>query len=85
MEGMAWTLSIWMRGDSQYVSDPDYYNPVVFATHELPRTDYKFSPDEDGTFDGSVMANLHFSDGVNDKGSYLELATNLYPLRSSKK
>jgi lambda family phage minor tail protein L len=74
----AWTLSIWMRGDSQYVSGSDTYNPVVFATHELPRTNYKFSPYEDGTFDGSVMANLHFSDGVNDKGSYLELATNLY-------
>ena len=71
----AWTLSIWMRGDSQYVSDPDYYNPVVFATHELPRDTHKFSPYEDGTFDGIVTANLHFSDGINDKGSYLELAT----------
>jgi lambda family phage minor tail protein L len=77
--GEAWTLSIWVRGKAQHQADDgDWYNPSVFATHKLPRTDYKFSPNSDGTFSDVVRANLHFSDRAfldDDKGQYLNLAT----------
>jgi lambda family phage minor tail protein L len=75
--GDDWTVSIWLRGKSQYNDvGGDWYDPVVLATHELPRDNFAFTPDEDGTFDDVVMTNLHFSDGVgHGKGSYLDLAT----------
>lgn len=74
----SWTLSIWVRGQAQYQADDgDWYNPAVFATHELPRTNFEFSPDEDGTFNTNlVKANLHFSSRVEeDESSYLDFAT----------
>jgi lambda family phage minor tail protein L len=74
----SWTFSIWVRGQSQYQDDnEDWYNPVVFATHELPRTSFEFSPNEDGTFNTNlVKANLHFSSRVeDDENSYLDFAT----------
>ena len=80
----SWTLSIWVRGQAQYQDDDeDWYNPVVFATHELPRTNFEFSPDEDGTFGSAsdvIKANLHFSSrAVNDddKGRFLDVATTI--------
>jgi lambda family phage minor tail protein L len=79
--GDAWTLSVWVRGQAQHQADDgQWYNPAVFATHELPRTDYKFTPAEDGTFGDNdlIRANLHFSDRPSDpdeKGQYLNLAT----------
>tara|TARA_R110000824_G_scaffold44603_8_gene129614 strand:+ start:1375 stop:3399 length:2025 start_codon:yes stop_codon:yes gene_type:complete len=77
--GDSWTLSIFMRGEAQHQDDDgDWYNPAVFATHELPRTSFTFSPAADGTFDDVVRANLHFSDRTSinrHKGHYLDLAT----------
>jgi lambda family phage minor tail protein L len=77
--GDSWTLSIWVRGRAQHqAEDGERYNPAVFATHKLPRTDHKFTPAEDGTFDDVVRANLHFSDRTSinkHKGHYLDLAT----------
>ncbi|MDA9950172.1 phage minor tail protein L [Candidatus Pelagibacter sp.] len=77
--GDSWTLSIFMRGEAQNQDDDgDWYNPAVFATHELPRTSFTFSPAADGTFDDVVRANLHFSDRTSinrHKGHYLDLAT----------
>jgi len=77
--GDSWTLSIFLRGEAQYQADDgDWYNPAIFATHELPRTSFTFSPAADGTFDDVVRANLHFSDRTSinrHKGHYLDLAT----------
>jgi len=85
--GDSWTLSMWVRGEEQYYSGgyiypafvENWYNPVVFATHELPRTDYDFTPEIDSTFGDDntlVRANLHFSSYVDeDQGIYLDLAT----------
>lgn len=75
----SWTLSVWVRGQSQYQDDGgDWYDPVVFATHELPRTNFEFSPDADNTFNDVVRANLHFSSRAakeGDEGVFLNLAT----------
>lgn len=79
--GDSWTLSIWVRGQAQYQDDDgSWYNPSVFATHELPRTNSAFNPDADGTFGAGdvVTANLHFSSRTSiddDKGRYLDIAT----------
>ena len=86
--GDFWTLSMWVRGEAQFDSgvrdffNPElrrWYNPVIFATHELPRTDLVFNTDLDGTFGDNnnlVRANLHFSSRTDqEEGVYLDLAT----------